>query len=153
MGMPDVAELFLSIVIAFMAFMSGRFKSVSMRSGLSVNALLIPWAEFSAHDVLYPASFRQTAIVSARRELSSTISIFAAITVSPNDQFAGHDCRSNGGNFRVNRPLQWHALKVAHEVTYHVVTRIKISNRRVIGHGQYRGGVTRNYYLHVSKKR
>ena len=42
MGMQDLVELLLSILIASMATMSGRCKSVIMRSGRSRNAFFIP---------------------------------------------------------------------------------------------------------------
>ena len=58
MGMPDVAGSCLSITVASTAFISGRYKSVIMRSGRSAKALLIPCAEFPAREVSYPASLR-----------------------------------------------------------------------------------------------
>ena len=51
MGMLAVEGMFLRVVIASMAVMSGRFKSVSMRSGRSVKALCIPCPELVANDV------------------------------------------------------------------------------------------------------
>jgi hypothetical protein len=79
MGMPDVAGSCLRITVASTAFISGRYKSVMMRSGRSAKALLIPCAEFPAREVSYPASLRQKAQSCAKSELSSTISIFCAI--------------------------------------------------------------------------
>jgi hypothetical protein len=79
MGMPDVAGSCLSITVASTAFISGRYKSVIMRSGRSAKALLIPCAEFPAREVSYPASLRQKARSCDKSELSSTISIFCAI--------------------------------------------------------------------------
>ena len=79
MGMPDVAGSRLSITVASTAFISGRCKSVIMRSGRSAKALLIPCAEYLAREVSYPASCRQKARSSDKSGLSSTISIFGAI--------------------------------------------------------------------------
>ena len=81
MGMPDVAGSCLSITVASTAFISGRYKSVIMRSGRSAKALLIPCAEFPAREVSYPATLRQKARSCDKSELSSTISIFCAIDV------------------------------------------------------------------------
>src|SRR5215510_143558 len=78
-GMPDVAGSCLSIRVASTAFISGRYKSVIMRSGRSAKALLIPCAEFPAREVSYPATSRQEARSHATSELSSTISTFCAI--------------------------------------------------------------------------
>ena len=58
MGMPEVAGSCLSIRVASTAFISGRYKSVIMRSGRSAKALLIPYAEFLAREISYPASLR-----------------------------------------------------------------------------------------------
>ena len=58
MGMPEVAGSCLSITVASTAFISGRYKSVIMRSGRSAKALLIACAEFTAREVSYPASLR-----------------------------------------------------------------------------------------------
>jgi len=79
MGMPHVAESCLSITVASTAFISGRYKSVIMRSGRSAKALLIASAEFPAREVSYPASLKQKARSCDKSELSSTISIFCAI--------------------------------------------------------------------------
>ena len=79
MGMADVAGSCLRITVASTAFISGRYKSVMMRSGRSARALLIPCAEFPAREISYPASLRQKAQSCAKSELSSTISIFCAI--------------------------------------------------------------------------
>ena len=53
-GILEVAGSCLSIAIASTAVISGRFKSVIMRSGSSAKALPIACAEFSARDVSYP---------------------------------------------------------------------------------------------------
>ena len=58
MGMPDVVGSCLSIIVASTAFISGRYKSVMMRSGRSAKALFIPYAKFPASEVSYPASLR-----------------------------------------------------------------------------------------------
>src|SRR5262245_55154230 len=51
MGMPDVAGSCLSITVASTAVISGRYKSVIMRSGCSARALSIPCAKFPAREV------------------------------------------------------------------------------------------------------
>src|SRR5215471_17285874 len=58
---------------------AGRCKSVIMRFGRSVKALLIPSAKFPAREISYPASLRKKARSCDKSELSSTISIFCAI--------------------------------------------------------------------------
>jgi hypothetical protein len=58
MGMPDVAGSCLSFTVASTAVMSGRYKSVMMRSGRSAKALLIPSAKFLAREISYPALLR-----------------------------------------------------------------------------------------------
>ena len=79
MGMSDVAGFCLSIRVASTAFMSGRCKSVIMRFGRSVKALLIPSAKFPARQISYPASLRKKTRSCDKSKLSSTISIFCAI--------------------------------------------------------------------------
>jgi hypothetical protein len=58
MGMLDVAGSCLSITVESTAFISGRYKSVIMRTGRSAKALLIPCAKFPASEDSYPASLR-----------------------------------------------------------------------------------------------
>lgn len=77
-GMPEVIGSCLSSTVASTAFISGRYKSVIMRSGRSAKALLIACAEFIAREVSYPALFRYNASSCDKSELSSTISIFWA---------------------------------------------------------------------------
>src|SRR5215475_12522846 len=55
MGMPDVAGSCLSITVASTAVISGRHKSVIMRSGRSAKALLIACVKFLAREISYPA--------------------------------------------------------------------------------------------------
>src|SRR5262249_753171 len=68
-----------SIILPSTAFISGRCKSVIMRSGGSAKALFIPCAKFPACEVSYPASFRQKARSCDKSGLSSNMSIFCVI--------------------------------------------------------------------------
>jgi hypothetical protein len=78
-GISDVTGSLLSTVIASTAIMSGRCKSVRIRSGRSANALLIPCIEVSAREVSYPASPNDLAKRSESRESSSTMRILPAM--------------------------------------------------------------------------
>jgi hypothetical protein len=58
MGIAAVARSCLSIRVASTTFISGRYKSISMRFGRSAKALLIPSAKLPACEITYPASRR-----------------------------------------------------------------------------------------------